>query len=335
MIVKQRESNLELLRIIAMMLVLMIHYVPSRETIYVVGGGYNDMINSVINFSLKSLCIVCVNCFVLISGYFGIKFKIRSFANLLFQLIFWSLVCIAIVSLPIFPTTPNGTLLWEGIKWGWFPRSYMILFVLSPLLNAFCQSCSPTQLGRYTLVYYLLSIICGYFLLWPDFNEGMSVLSLIGLYLLGAYLRKTNLPIFNLGAKYNLAIYFIGGISLVLLSLLLKRFGVKVSPYGYLNPVVVLMSVFFFLSFVKINLGHKRWINFIAASAFSIYLFHYNPLIFPYVREMWQNINIHFGMYVSLLAALVSFVMIYMFCLIIDRVRIFLFDCISGLFNKA
>ena len=42
------------------------------------------------------------------------------------------------------------------------------------------------------LFFYALSTLGGYILHWKDFDEGMSPLSLVGIYLIGAYLRRTD-----------------------------------------------------------------------------------------------------------------------------------------------
>lgn len=75
-----RKSNLELLRIVAMLLVLLTHYVSTRISIEEYPLVSNSVFNipsfhSILNMELESLSFVCVNCFVLISGYFRIKFK--------------------------------------------------------------------------------------------------------------------------------------------------------------------------------------------------------------------------------------------------------------------
>ena len=68
---KKRKSNIELLRIISMMLVLLCHYVPTREN--GMHNGVNalneNLLGTIINLELRSLSIVCTHCFILISGY--------------------------------------------------------------------------------------------------------------------------------------------------------------------------------------------------------------------------------------------------------------------------
>ena len=316
-----------------MLLVLLIHYTPVRIVDMTGDISLTDNIwQDLVNLELNSLSFVCVNCFVLISGYFGIKLKLRSFLNLLFQMIYWSAICVAFAAAayqvfgPPVPPPPYLSAFFSNIVSGWFPEAYLILFVLSPVLNAFIRSCSEKELGRYIILFYLLSTIGGYLMRFNNFNEGVSALSLAGLYLIGACLRITTLKIFALKAKYDLMLYLGLGVCMVALSALLIKVGITSSPYGYLNPVVIVMSIYLFLFFKKINIGHSKVINFLSASAFSIYLFHYNPIVFGWICKMWTWININFGVWSSLLVAFLSFIAIYLFCVVIDRIRIFIYS---------
>ncbi|MBQ3582300.1 MAG: acyltransferase family protein [Alistipes sp.] len=332
---KQRDSNFELLRIVSMLLVLLNHYTPIR-----IADTNRDVLLSdcllqdIINFELMSLSFVCVNCFILISGYFGVKLKLRSFLNLLFQMVFWSAVCV-VFAVSIFDVheLPLLKAFAKNIVCGWFPQAYLILFAVSPILNTFIKSCSERDLGRYILLFYLVSTIGGYLMGWDNFKDGMSALSLMGLYLIGAYLRISTLKLFAFKARTDLLIYLGLGFCMVALNMLMIKVGISSSPYGYLNPIVIIMSVYLFLFFKKINIGHNKVINFLSASAFSIYLFHYNPLCFGKICEVWTWINLNFGVISSLCVAFLSFIAIYLFCVAIDRIRIFLFThCIERFF---
>ena len=94
---QERSSNIELLRILSMFLVLMIHYIPSR-TLPTHDTLAHDTLGTLFDLELRSISFVCVNCFILISGYFGIRWKLKSFSNLLFQILFWAIICPVIVS---------------------------------------------------------------------------------------------------------------------------------------------------------------------------------------------------------------------------------------------
>lgn len=324
---KERKSNFELLRIVAMLLVLLIHYTPVR-IIDTTGGIYltNHILQDIINLELKSLSFVCVNCFVLISGYWGIRLRLKSFLNLLFQMTFWSAVCVvlAVFIFDVANISVVGAFI-ENIASGWFPKSYLALFVVAPILNSFIKSSSEEELGKFILLFYLLSTIGGYLMGWSDFNEGMSALSLVGLYLIGAYLRMTTLKIFTLKPRYDLMLYLGLGLLMVILNVLLIIVGISSSPYGYLNPVVIVMSIYLFLFFKKLDIGYSEVINFLATSAFSVYLFHCNPLVFGEIAKVWSWINLNFGVLASLFMAFLSFIAIYLFCVIIDRTRIFIY----------
>lgn len=335
---KKRKSNIELLRIISMMLVLLCHYVPTREN--GMHNGVNalneNLLGTIINLELRSLSIVCTHCFILISGYFGIKFKIKSLANLLFQMLFWCIVCIIIAALlagDLSPLPSIKTFITSTV-YGWFPCGYIILFIVSPILNSFINSCSEKELGKYIIYFYLLSTIGGYILGFTDFNAGMSALSMCGLYLIGAYLRSSKLKIFTLKARGDLLMYIGLGVLMVVINLVLLYFKIYSSPYGYLNPIVIAMSIYLFLYFLKIDIGSNKIINFFSASAFSIYLFHCNIYTGDYISQIWKDINIHFGILSSILMGLLSFITIYLFCTLIDQTRISIYKKIISKFQQ-
>lgn len=281
---KERLSNFELLRIISMLLVLLSHYVPTRE-IPTVEGLVNNTIPTLCTIELHSLSIVCVNCFVLISGYFGIKLTIKSFANYLYQIIFWSGA--SVVTAFLLGLSSGLGLFFRGIVWGWFPWAYLVLMILSPMINAFVEKCSAHELGRYIIVFYLLSTIGGYLLGCRDFLTGMSGLSLMGLYLIGAYLRRYDCKLFGHSVKINLTMYLVLGLLLLMMNVMLLMMGIKSSPYGYLNPLVIVMAVYLFLAFAKLNIGNITIVNNVATSTFAVYLFHCHPAIGDRISHGW------------------------------------------------
>jgi len=50
--------------------------------------------------------------------------------------------------------------------------------------------------------------------------------------------------------------------------------------FNYTNPLVIISSVCFFLSFTKIHINDSRGINWIAISSIAAYLLHMNPLFY-------------------------------------------------------
>lgn len=324
---KNRLSNFELLRIISMLLVLLSHYVPTRE-IPTAESLVNNTIPTLCTIELHSLSIVCVNCFVLISGYFGIRLTMKSFANYLWQIIFWSGA--SVVTAYFLGLNSGLGLFFRGVVWGWFPWAYLVLMILSPLINAFVEKCSAHELGSYIILFYLLSTMGGYLLGCRDFLTGMSGLSLMGLYLIGAYLRRYKFRLFEYSVKVNFTMYLVLGFFLLLVNIMLLMVGIKSSPYGYLNPVVIVMAVYLFLTFAKLKIGNITIVNNLAKSAFAVYLFHCHPAIGDWISEGWEYINETFGSLYCIPMAILSFLAIYAFCFVVDRLRIYSFKIISN-----
>ena len=65
---KKREANLEALRIAAMFMVVALHYLSGSGALPESGRGLDGI--AVFAVALESLCIVAVNVYVLMSGYF-------------------------------------------------------------------------------------------------------------------------------------------------------------------------------------------------------------------------------------------------------------------------
>lgn len=328
----KRKSNLELLRIVAMLLVLLIHYVASRETPSPLTIRANVW-DTLFNLELRSISFVCVNCFVLISGYFGIKWKLKSFSNLVFQIVFWLLMGVAISGLFHLKGHENWISgCFNYLSARWFISAYICLYIVAPLINAFIEKASQQSLGRYILFFYLFSTIYGYLCLSKEFNEGMSMISLVGIYMTGAYLRRYKLTITSFRPSIDLLIYFSLGILLLICNVILLLTGISKSLYGYLNPLVILSSIYLFLFFSKIDIGYKKWINYVAASAFAVYLFHMHPLIYGTYQDTCTAINA-LGEW-TLPAVIMLFTGIFVFCTLIDHIRILLFKSINNISTR-
>ena len=135
----QRKSNIELLRIFAMLLVLMLH-----ANYYALGGV--EIINDITSFLKvlsEQLCVIAVNVFVLISGWFGIKPSLKGGISILFQVYFYHLL-ICVILMCFGREVPLSQFL-VGLYFGkpyWFVIAYLILYALAPILNIFIENAS-------------------------------------------------------------------------------------------------------------------------------------------------------------------------------------------------
>ena len=142
---KERDSNLELLRIIAMLLVLMVHADFKALDPPTVGEVITTPVSSFLRFLSESISIVCVNVFILITGWFGIRPKVSRFSALVFQVMFIGFfIYIVLLSFgKVERWNPVDWIRFMFMRRGlWFVGAYMVLYIISPVLNAFVSTTS-------------------------------------------------------------------------------------------------------------------------------------------------------------------------------------------------
>ena len=94
-----RDSNMELLRIIAMLLVMVVHVDFRALGIPVFEEVQTNPFSSSFRFLTESFSFISVNVFVLLSGWYGIKFKLDRLWEFLFQVFFFSIFLFVVYSL--------------------------------------------------------------------------------------------------------------------------------------------------------------------------------------------------------------------------------------------
>ncbi len=341
---KSRQSNLELLRILSMLLVMLVHYLPLRMPTNVAMAD-NHPIKALFNLELHSAGIICVHCFILISGYFGIKSCLQSFLSLIFQIAFWTVSGYLIARFLIAPYYAVAQsyefsdfilAMWHQYQSRWFVSAYVTLYIISPVINRFIEYSNEKQLLNFILVFYLYSTVYGYFIKSMEFATGLSAISLMGLYLVGAWLRKSSVKIVMWNKKYDMIGFIVCTLILTLVSFVMLRMGITVSIYGYLNPIVIIESMFLFQFFRKCQFGYIHWINYFAAGAFSAFLLHCHPYLSNYCNELWKCIDRTFDY--SMIYVGLSFVLLYITSVLIDKIRLFLWNsmmCAKYLINNT
>jgi surface polysaccharide O-acyltransferase-like enzyme len=188
---KERQSNIELLRIIAMFLVMVVHanvFSLGLPTYYEYS---NAPISSFTRILIESLAIVSVNVFVLISGWFGIHPSLKGFAKFIFQCLFFS-IGIYLISVIVNHSSLSMKGLAECLfltQKQWFIKAYIALYILSPILNVFVEQASKQQLRKTILFFYAFQTIYGFTNAAAFIVYGYSTFSFIGLYLLARYVN--------------------------------------------------------------------------------------------------------------------------------------------------
>ena len=289
----KRQSNFELLRIVAMLGVMALHACSAVDN------------HGLIFF----FALVSVNVFILISGWFGIRLRWKGFLNFMFLVGFWTCINALWVTSES-PTIGVGELLLRLNPFrNWFVASYLMLMLLSPILNGFvafggiCMgSCLCIWFGVETLVDCVLPLK-----IWGVFSGGYSVFHFIGIYLLGAVLR-----IYSEGGQgmrcFSRCAWFLTYVGATLVSSLmcwlLNIIALQDGVVGqcataiahrlelYSSPLVILASVALFMVFAGIKI-RSSFINHAATSMFAVFLAHCPG----YYRRTIQSIGMeHVGL---------------------------------------
>lgn len=189
-----RRSNIELLRIVLILFIVMHHFivhVAFRDLFY--GDSVSSETNSaaIVNGFLYS----AVNCFVLISGYFGIKFKWRGLVNIYLILLFYGLIDLFASVLfngePLTASALKSTLLCFSHSRYWFIQCYVALYMMTPLINRGLYQLAKREYVTILLLFSVINLYLGYYWHNSIFNlTGFTTAQFVFLYIIGGYIRQ-------------------------------------------------------------------------------------------------------------------------------------------------
>ena len=334
-----RSSNIELFRILSMLMIVAHHYV--------VNSGLMSCIDAqnVLHFQDYFLLLfgwggkTGINCFVLITGYFMCTSAItkKKFFKLLGERYFYA---VAIWCLFFF--TGYEAFSVKGFLKMMFPfftvadnftSCFLLFYLLIPFLNKLIHALTEKE-------HFILMAWCiGVYVFLPSFAKANVVFNYITwfsiLYVIASYIRLYPKEWFS-DVK---ATGSIAGVSLLLswasvavLAALSRIIGKGVGICYFLvadsNKVLALATgISGFLFFKNLKIGYSKVINTIAASTFGVLLIHANSDTMR--RWLWVDGCKNVGVYQGgnmIIHATVSVVVIYAVCTIIDMVRIRLIE---------
>ncbi len=340
-----RDSNMELLRIVAMIFVLVVHAcgasfgAPAKMRIV------EAPLSVIVELFTESIVIVCVNLFVLLSGGYGIKAKKNSLLKLLFQVFFFTIVGFNIYKIVItsgiqysahLSDLPVSALLFNILLvdfWDyWFVKSYLLLFILSPMLNAFVEHVAREQFKTLLINFFIFQTAYGWLFEGVDhIAKGYSTISFIGLYLLARYVKIYRPRIAHFNKYHDLLIYLFCTLMTTGFAVVMLKVGNKdwaQAAFYYCSPLVVIASLYLVLFFSKIKI-RSRFINTIAVSAFAVYLFHCQSQLFHYykmfISQWYNNSNI----IVFLSYTILFIIAVFIASVLLDKVRIICWNALS------
>lgn len=213
---KQRDSNFELLRLIAMYMIVLIHanvyigdFMPTP-----VGAIYNPIINGI--------CNTGVSLFILISGYYGVSFNIKKITKLECKMITYSLLVFGLSLVVYAKTMTDGDKLELLIKSvlpfasrnHWFYSCYILIVLFSGFINRFVDTLDKKSFRTLLmLMLFCFSVLptCFYFEIVQD--NGKGIVQMLMVYLMGRYIRMSEteekIKMVGVYSKWKLALIIV------------------------------------------------------------------------------------------------------------------------------
>ncbi len=335
---RHRESNIELYRIICMILIVAHHYVVNSGLIAEGGPILTDP------KSLKSIFLLLfgawgktgINCFVFITGWFMCKSKIslNKFVRLIAEVMFYKIViyCIFLISgyesfdIVQFIKTIAPVLAIENNFTGCFLMYYLSIPFVNMLMDCLEEKKHLHLMLLISFVYIffgtLHKVIMNYFS-W-----------FIVLHLIAGFMRRYPKAIYdkkNVWAFVSVISILLSNLSVICIIFLGTRFGLHGEYYTFVSDSNTLLAVVngisSFLFFKNLKIRYSSMINSVAGSTFGVLLIHANSDSMR--RWLWKDVLNNVGMYnssMTFIHAIGSCLGIFACCVVIDRIRIFLFE---------
>lgn len=336
-----RRSNIELLRIVAMLMIIGHHFAYH-------GAFQVESLSGVPYAWLMLLSMggkIGVNLFVLITGYFLVMdesmFRPRKLLSLWLPVFFYAAL-LTVIGVLTGLTEFSWNLVLQGIfpvlsgDW-WFVTDYFLLFLLHPFLNKMVSTMTKKQFG------YLVALILVLWCVLPSIlsvnTERNNLLWFGTMYLTGGYLRRygVSLPkMANFTSRHYFGFTLLWALVTYGVGFLTKSTEtVYASAFEMYTLPVVLVSVNFFLAFEKWNMKYYSWVNTLASATFGVYLIHDSNILRPY---LWQTIFTPAAYGSSLLVipySIGAILLIYAVCTGIDLLRQLLFFGVKKLLSHS
>ena len=329
-----RASNIELLRIISMILIIMHHFSVHGCFTFTPDLTFNKVFLQVFGLGGKAGVVA----FVMITGYFMVSssFKLYKFAKLVGQIWFYSIAMLGVAMGLGLDTVMSRNMMLALLPIGamsWFAQNFLVLYLLTPIINRVLRWLQHTYyvilLVVSTVIWFLIPTALN---LWPNVPHTTfgfkHIFSFIVFYSMGAYIKLYGSHITRKVGVIFSAIGFVGAfLGDILVDVLamtnpeyMKQiFYFTQNDYGFFQ---LLLGIGLFIIFLKAKITYRPWINVVASTTFGIYLLHDNRL---FLHHMWDNVLATYQYYDSLvlpLYAIFVVALIFVVGMTVDYVRL-------------
>lgn len=310
--VKARDSQFELLRIVAMLFIVTHHLViKGADTVGYV-TPYDVNTHGIAGVIINSMVVGGVNLFVLITGWYGIKHIGKGFIRLLVDCaVFGMLSYGLLVLLSDRPFTPKEMIISMMFTKNWFVVAYMMLLLVSPMIEKSLEGISSKQLLYWLMLLTVFNLYFGFYLGKVN-NNGYNVVHFAWLYYIARYLRMTKDERWNKQMqKAGLWIYFGNSLLMALVFIFMSNVGHPIASmkwFSYNNPLLMLSAIGFFIWISQFKFK-SHLINLIATGMFGVFLLHTTPYVIPFRNVVSKMIFERYG-YIGLLSEAFSILFI-------------------------
>lgn len=325
----KRKSNIELLRIIAMVMIVGHHYAVHGVLHKLTGGGgyiEGSLPNKILVCLLEPGGTVGVAVFFMITGFFLINRKEASPQKVIEETIYYGIIC-ALAGVGV------KLLAHEEISWGnilktatvsatnggvwWFATAYVFLLMLVPYINKYATGCSLIEYKK------MLAIIWIFPYSGDILFSGLytSVSKAILFYLIGGFIRRFKERI-KIPPKICLAILVGGWISNSAVSFLEYE-----GMIGKLGDIIneslftCVTACALFILFCNLDLSNK-YINKISSTMYGVYLISDSIVLREFIWNNIWRVNLQYKQSNFALLAMISIVGTIVVCGLIDYTRI-------------
>ena len=328
---KRRDANIELLRIVAMLMVTTIHCIDNGFIL----KNINEL--SAFNYVLVNFLRICAGVanglFILITGYYQInnKFNIKKIGNLWGKTLFYSISIYIILSAINYETNLFYSLFPISTNIYWFISAYIILYFFAPILNILINKLTKNQM-KFLLITMLVMFGILKVLLLTEIFDGILI-NIVMYYILGGYIRKyiDIKPKQKYFIKYLLIVIAVTSLYIILniISIIISNSIVLnvlthiiVYFYEYGSILLVMMTVLLFMKFKTIEIKSKtisKFITILSPSVISVYIIQQNI----HFRTLWKyDGNIDYKNSIWMLPRMILVIIaVFATCMIIDLIR--------------
>lgn len=338
----KRESNIELLRIVSILLVISLHLCKG-ENGFLSYTNRTDAFGMFILNAIYCLSLCAVDVFLIISGYFSVYNKKRILGKPI------ELICICIffkLSYYLFFALLYGGFVWNDFFKTLIPDNYFInifcvCYALSPFFNVIFLSESKKNLTLFMI------LLFSFFSIWPTIanvflkniissdikgvfpvglsgtDQGFTLVNFMFCYSIGAYTRVTHLSFWKKQRNGMLLLAFLISVFTILVIKFPCLRSASSGLDGYDSVFTILIGWVLFLLFKDLSIPYISFVNFMAKSTFGVYIIHTSIL---WMFRKYLSFLAVDNTFDVLLKYIVELILTYTVCIILYKILGYIFS---------